>query len=421
MCVSPRNQAVKKSNRHEHVSPERLQAFLDGELPTEEGVRVEDHLAGCARCSAEFDSWRVLFEDLGALPSHRPDKGFRDGVMANVRTPASVPLAARVRAAAVEAGAETIAGHLDEGLLRDFLDGELSSRRLAAVDAHLAACRSCSAEAEIWLSLVQRLESLEHLAPREGFADRVISGLSLPRASPVAVRVGERLAALLPSRGGGHLSPARLQDFVDGVLSGRRLARARKHLTVCSSCSVEVEEWRALLSGIAALETFEPGETFAEGVMAHVRVGAAPVVAAPLRVPAWKRALASARRLVPQTRQAWAAISGVAVTPAVTLGLVFYVLASHPTLTLGGLASFAWWQLSDLASAAWTMLATAALQSGQLLSFYALLEALSAAPLAVAAGGLAYSLSCALALRVLYKNLFASRPTEGRYAHVSAS
>jgi anti-sigma factor RsiW len=412
---------VKNGNPKEHVSADRLQAFLDGELSDEEGVRIEGHLAGCARCSAEFDAWQILFEDLGSLPSHQPQRGFHDVVMANVRARASAPLAARVRAATVEAMPESLAAHLDEGTLGDFLDGALSSRGLAAVEAHLVACRSCSAEAESWLGLVQRLESLQHLTPGEGFADRVISGLSLPQPTPLAARVGERLAALLPSREPGHLSPARLQDFIDGALAGRRLARAQKHLAVCSSCSDEVEEWRGLLSRIAALETFEPGEAFAEGVMAHVRIGVAPVVVAPPRVTAWKRALASAKRLVPQTRQAWAAISGVAVTPAVTLGLVFYVLASHPTLTPGGLASFAWWQLSDLVSAAWTMLATTALQSGQLLSFYALVDVLAAAPLAVAAGGLAYSLSCALALRVLYKNLFARRPTDGRYAHVSAS
>ena len=58
---------------HEHLSAERMQAFLDGELPARDAASVEEHLAACARCSAEVDGWRVLFEDLGQLRSVGPD------------------------------------------------------------------------------------------------------------------------------------------------------------------------------------------------------------------------------------------------------------------------------------------------------------------------------------------------------------
>jgi hypothetical protein len=111
----------------------------------------------------------------------------------------------------------------------------------------------------------------------------------------------------------------------------------------------------------------------------------------------------------------------VAVTPAVTVGLVLYAVFSHPTLTPGALASFVWWQLSDLALAAWSVASTAVIESASLFDVYSVVGAFASAPLALAAGALAYALASALALRVLYKNLFANRSLDRRYAHVSAS
>ena len=85
-----------RGNSNEHVSAERLQALLEGELPDREASLVERHLAGCARCASERDAWRVLMDDLGALPSHRPATGFAERVIADLRTPDRAPLAARV-------------------------------------------------------------------------------------------------------------------------------------------------------------------------------------------------------------------------------------------------------------------------------------------------------------------------------------
>ena len=62
----------------------------------------------------------------------------------------------------------------------------------------------------------------------------------------------------------------------------------------------------------------------------------------------------------------------------------------------------------------------AAVQSAEVFGAYSLFETLAGAPVMVAGGVLAYSMVCALAMRVLYKNLNPNRP-DGRYAHVSAS
>jgi hypothetical protein len=109
----------------------------------------------------------------------------------------------------------------------------------------------------------------------------------------------------------------------------------------------------------------------------------------------------------------------VAVTPAVTAALMLYAVFSHPTLTPGALLSFVGWQLADLATMAWDAVTAAALPSAQLFGLYSVFEALSGAPVAVAGAALVYSLLSALALRVLYKNVFAHRATDRR--HVSAS
>ena len=110
---------------------------------------------------------------------------------------------------------------------------------------------------------------------------------------------------------------------------------------------------------------------------------------------------------------------GFRLTPAVITGLVFYAVFSHPTLTVGSLVSFAWWQVSDLVVAAFGGFASAAVQSAEVFGIYTLFETLAAAPVMVAGGALAYTMICGLALRVLYKNLILERPN-GRYAHVTA-
>ena len=79
-----------------HLSAQTLQAFLDGDLSRRDASAAEAHLAACARCAAELDGWRVLYEDLGGLSSHRPHAGFHDRVMAQVDVPESVSLGAGV-------------------------------------------------------------------------------------------------------------------------------------------------------------------------------------------------------------------------------------------------------------------------------------------------------------------------------------
>jgi anti-sigma factor RsiW len=330
------------SNRsHEHVSAERLQALLDGTLPSREVGQVEEHVAACAGCSEELESWRVLFEDLSALPRLGPTRNFRDRVMATVELPSRAPLTERLR---------------------------------------------------------------------------------------------RRLAAFLPSPRPEHPAGERLQDFLDGALPVPQVARIATHLEACAACASEVDAWRAVYARLGGLETYAPSAGFTDRVMAAVRVPVidaatattrpATLVESPARarglsalhLPDWRRALVGVGRFVPKTRRAWAALAGVALTPAVTLGLVLYTVFSHPTLTPQALASFALWKVTELVAAAWTAAPQLVLDAGQTMGVDALFRALLDAPFMLAGGALAYSAVSALALRVLYKNLSAQR-SHARLSH----
>lgn len=416
---------MKNNQLNDHVSAERLQALLEGDLPQGNVARIEEHLAACARCSAELDAWSVLFDDLGDLSSHRPHQGFADRVMAGVRIPEPLPLAARIRDRLTVSVPRLDLEHIEDGVLQDFLDGILATRQATRVERHLDQCSTCQGSADAWLVVLRQLEGLEHFAPQSGFADRVMARIEIVDRVPLGTRIRQSVARILGGSTPEHVPSGVLQDFVDGILPARALARVEAHIGACMTCTSEVEGWRSIVSRLEKLERFAPASTFADQVMTRVVL--------PQPAPARIKSLAyaagrvasvaatAARRLVPRTQEAWAALAGVAVTPVATLGLVLYTVFSHPTLTLNSLASFAWWKVMDLAAGAFEGFSATALQGTQGFGMSSLFETLASAPLMVGGGVLAYSMVSALAMRVLYRNLIMNRSVNGRYAYVSAS
>jgi anti-sigma factor RsiW len=354
---------VIRDHSQEHLSAERIQAFLEGELPRREVTGIEAHLAACARCAGEVDTWRALFGELGDLPVLLPHEGFAQRVMTQVHVPEARPWAARMRdrLAALLPGAvpqEHVAGER----LQDFVEGLLPARHAARVQAHLDDCGVCSKDALAWRGVLTQLESLERFAPAEDFAARVM----------------------------------------DDVLA-----------------------WPRVAAQLERLEHFAPSEGFAARVMAEVAIPAPARVPslAPSRARGWllaaRESLSWASALVPHTRQAWAAISGVAVTPMATLGLLVYTVFSHPTLTPGALLSFAGWKVAEFASLARDAAGSVLLESAGVFRIYTFLESLVAAPGVLASGLVLFSGLMAAATWVLYKNLIATPAVDGHYARVS--
>ncbi len=53
-------------------APDRLSAYLDGELPAPARGRMERHLGECADCNGAFAGLSVVVDALRSLPAVRP-------------------------------------------------------------------------------------------------------------------------------------------------------------------------------------------------------------------------------------------------------------------------------------------------------------------------------------------------------------
>jgi anti-sigma factor RsiW len=303
--------------------------------------------------------------------------------------------------------------HLTSEKIQEFLDRGLTPREEALAREHLSACPECRGELEAWTLLFSELGSLPELTPSPVLSRQVMARVTLRRP------LRERLVGRLGARGGkaplaGHLPAEGLQDYLDGALSGRRSARAAGHLAACDTCRGELKGWERLFGSIAAIGRFAPAAGFAERVMARVRVPA-PVPA--LWAEAGRRMVGWARGLLPQTRRGWAIAGGVASAPTITMGALLFLVFSHPLLTVGTFTTYVSWKASALLGSLFSALASGMVESVALFRAYSFLETLASSPVLVGVGGLVFSLMCAIALWVLYRNLLAtSSSVESHYA-----
>jgi hypothetical protein len=217
-------------------------------------------------------------------------------------------------------------------------------------------------------------------------------------------RLRRRAAAAL---GGLHPGADRLQDFLEGLLPRGEALALEGHLHGCHDCQNEVAGWRQVMAGVAGLPRLEPSSEFAERVMAHVRVQLALVVARPTLA---ERLQLLAGSVTPRTRKRLAALAGAGVTPAVSIGLLAYVVFSHPLVTLGNLFSFAWLQGSGQLSSLGAGIARRTTESEVLFRLYQALDVMFGSPgtAALALTGLA-GLTLT-ALWVFYRNVLAGPP-----------
>jgi len=315
--------------------------------------------------------------------------------------------------------------HPNEDLLQAFLDGDVPAGERRRIEAHVASCTRCTEELASWQVLFEDLDALSSHRPSTDFATRVMAGVRVPEELPWAARVRARLSSLLRAGVPDHLTAGVLQDLADGMLAARETARAHRHLEQCTVCAAELRQWSTVMDRLSGLESFEPAVGFADSVMAGLAAARAeqPVAVTPAMAGrrAWTRLVASAKRFVPRTRRAWAAIAGVAVTPAVTFGLVLWTVFSHPALTPQALASFAVWQIRDLAVKGWGLLIDGGLQVARVTGLDGVIESMIQAPWLAVGGFALYAVAFAFAVRILYKNLIDIRSIRGRYASASAS
>jgi anti-sigma factor RsiW len=159
-----------------HLSAERMQAFLDGELPAADARAVESHVDGCARCRAELSAWEVLFEDLGDLPVLTPSTSFQDRI-----------LEATPRKDARATGAAGTVAHVAPGRLQDYLEGRLAARAIASVESHLDTCAVCRSELAAFRAVGMALDALPALEPSPEFGERVLAAWRVEQMAAVAM------------------------------------------------------------------------------------------------------------------------------------------------------------------------------------------------------------------------------------------
>lgn len=208
-----------------------------------------------------------------------------------------------------------------------------------------------------------------------------------------------------------HPTSELLEAYVEGSLQDSERVVLESHLLSCSYCQAEVEEWKALFAGLAALPHFEPGPDFADRVLAGVR----------LRQPWTVRVAELLRRLVPKTTVGWALVAACVALPFLVFGGVMAWLFTWPSITPQGLWLYARERLTDAllslvgqagAAVFESEVARSVVQWGR--TWVATVD-----PSTVGAGLALFATLTLVSAWVLYQNLFRTPARERRYVSYS--
>ena len=292
--------------------------------------------------------------------------------------------------------------HLDDDAIQTLLDAAdgRDDGATASARGHLANCAACRARVEAWREVFGELGRLRRFAPPGRLAERVMSEVDLPARSTSRSRAWSWLGLRRLLRGRAartHLSARRLQELADGALSRRRAALARAHVAACARCEDGLAGWRRLIAALEALPSLAPGAGFAERVMARWRETAEQ---ATVRSPD-----ARTRRLWPHSPRGWALAGALGSAPVAALVAAGVFVSTVPQLTVGGLATYLWWQTRDALAAFGSSLLTTAMQSGAAFRAYAFADSLVVSPTSAAAGAAAFATLMLASLWVLHRHL----------------
>ncbi len=307
--------------------------------------------------------------------------------------------------------------HLTAEQIQALLDGHLSDGELADAQEHVVFCSRCHADLEGWQLLYAELGGLAEIGPSPDFAARVLEHIP---AQEGTASWRHKVRSWIAGRGRSareHLSPERLQDYVEGLVPVRQVARIEVHLSGCTPCRSDVAAWQGLFDDLGTLQSMEPAEGFYERVMAQQRVLQL--------IEAWEPAaaristFARVKRLVPRTRRAWAVVAGFAMPPLTIGAVVLFEVFSNPALTPGYLASFLSWKVTELGTTLASALMDGVVESAAAFQLYSAFDFLSGSPLIALAGAVVFAALSASATWILYANLFPSRRTEHPYVQAS--
>ncbi len=184
--------------RHDdtHLSDERLQALLDGDLSDREAGAAHAHVRSCDACRLRMNDWQALFAGLDGLPTLVPSPAFRERVLEQA-APRPAGAGARVRGWLRLEGDAAQPAHVGAARLQEYMEGRLAARTAARVDAHLDACAVCRRELDAYRQVGEAVASLPALAPQEGFAEAVMARMRIEQLAYAALQPTTRTARVM--------------------------------------------------------------------------------------------------------------------------------------------------------------------------------------------------------------------------------
>lgn len=280
--------------------------------------------------------------------------------------------------------------------------GELEGASAARIEESLARCSATRAQAESWAVLHETLGRLSRLEPRPDLADRILAEPPRRRLFGATSLVESCSRLLRRRRRGEHLEPRLVDDLAEGVLRPSLAVHAESHTLGCASCAEALGRTRATFHALAGLGHFRTSPGFVDRVMATVAAEATSRESVGPYHPfatllSWAKT--SSGWLAPRTAEGWARLGGIAVTPAACIALVVHSLASHPTLSVGELLAYVWWEAGQRLDGLEAALATGAHALGET-GFYGVVAS-SAAWLAL--GMCLYGVACLFSARTIYR------------------
>ena len=172
----------------------RLFAYLDGELGPDDRADFEAALAADPRLAAEVRVFRSLIAALGRLAAFAPSADFKVRVLAALR--ARRPGWTRAWQWITGTGHPAV-----RNVFSELLEEGLPPRQARALAAFVARDREAAMALASWRRLHRHLGRLPVLAPRDGFAERVMARLgTVPVPARAHTGAWRRVLMLWPER-----------------------------------------------------------------------------------------------------------------------------------------------------------------------------------------------------------------------------
>jgi len=127
--------------------PEKIQAYLDGELPGTEAVQMAEHISRCPRCAAVHRWLSLISSNLSAQPRPEPSAELLEAIR---RTVDRVEPVAQISCSDAQT---LISAHLDE---------ELTAQEQLLMWTHLFSCEVCYQQ---FIQTQQITRALQHIQP----------------------------------------------------------------------------------------------------------------------------------------------------------------------------------------------------------------------------------------------------------------